>query len=108
VADVFADFLRYLFTCACSYISEFEGHDIRDPKKVDIEFILLIPNGWKEKEKQDLHLAAVLAGLIPHASDRLRFGKKGEATLHFGSHSDEKLSISLKVIPVSYGSLIHV
>lgn len=98
---LFADFFSYLLSCARLYIANMEGQETWNSVKENIDFILVIPNGWGKKEKEDLRLAAIRGDLIPNYSNRLRFVKKGEATLHFGNHSDEELSISLKVLPAS-------
>ena len=97
---LFADFFSYLLLCAGLYIAEAEGQDIWDSAKKNINPVFVIPNGWGEKEKKDLRVAAKLGGVFVDNLNPLRFVKKGEATLHFGNCSDEQLSISLKVLPV--------
>jgi len=86
--DVFADFLRYLFTCAESYIKDTHanGPTFWESVKGDIDFVLSHPNGWEGTQQQEMRRAAVAARLIPdspvgHA--RLSFVTEGEASLHF-------------------------
>ena len=95
---LFGDFFSYLLLCAGLYIAEVEGQDIWDSAKKNIDPVLVIPNGWGEKEKKDLRMAAIRGGIVVNNLNPLRFVKKGEATLHFGSRSDRKLSILLKVL----------
>ncbi|KAK0448954.1 uncharacterized protein EV420DRAFT_1566356 [Desarmillaria tabescens] len=88
---VFADFFKYLFQCAKTFIMEshqsaetfwnsVEGH---------IEFILTHPNGWEGEQQSRMRRAAVQAGLVAdddtgHA--RVHFVTEGEASLHFCIH----------------------
>jgi hypothetical protein len=105
---LFADFLSYLLLCARLHIADVEGQEIWNSVKENIDFILVIPNGWGNEEKEALRSAAIRGDLIPNHSNRLRFVKKGEATLHFGNHSDEQLSIWLKVLPAWHQFLIDI
>jgi hypothetical protein len=88
VVEVFADFLKYLFECASSYIQDTHanGADLWNSVKAQIDFVLSHPNGWEGTQQSEMRRAAVLAGLIPdnvsgHA--RLSFVTEGEASLHF-------------------------
>ncbi|PPQ65722.1 hypothetical protein CVT26_000339 [Gymnopilus dilepis] len=88
VLDVFADFMKYLFECASSYIQDTHANAaaLWNSVKNEISFILSHPNGWVSTQQNALRKAAVLAGLIPdnvagHA--RLSFVTEGEASLHF-------------------------
>ena len=82
---LFADFFSYLLLCARLYIADMEGQEIWDSVKENIDFILVIPNGWGKKEKEALRSAAIRGGLISNDSNYLRFVKKGEVTLHFSN-----------------------
>lgn len=105
---LFADFFSYLLLCAGLYIAEAEGQDIWDSAKKNIDPVFVIPNGWGEKEKKDLRVAAMLGGVVVDNLNPWRLVKKGEATLHFGNCSDEQLSISLKVLPAWHQFLIDI
>lgn len=88
VLDVLADFLRYLFKCARTYIEETHanGVDLWLSVEKDIEFVLSHPNGWEGAQQTQMRKAAALAGLIPDNQggyDRIAFVTEGEASLHF-------------------------
>lgn len=85
---VFADFMRYLFRCARTYIEETHtgGHDLWQSFDGHIDFLLSHPNGWDGVQQHHMRQAAVLAALIPDnqgGQDRLQFVSEGEACLHF-------------------------
>jgi len=65
--NVLADFLRYPFRCASSYIkgAHVNGGDLWQSIEEDISFVLAYPNGWEGFQKSQMRRAAVLAGLIP-------------------------------------------
>jgi hypothetical protein len=86
--DVFADFLRYLFACAASYIQDNHpnGSELWNSHSDDIQFVLSHPNGWEGKEQSQMRRAAVKAGLIlddQSGHSRVSFVTEGEASLHF-------------------------
>ena len=90
VVEVFADFLRYLFECASSYIQDTHasGPDFWNSVKSQIDFVISHPNGWEAAQQSEMRRAAILAGLVPdnegvHSSSRLSFVTEGEASLHF-------------------------
>ena len=88
VVEVFADFLRYLFECASSYIQDTHanGPDLWNSVKSHIDFVLSHPNGWEGTQQSEMRRAAVLAGLVPDNASghsRLSFVTEGEASLHF-------------------------
>ncbi|OSC99572.1 hypothetical protein PYCCODRAFT_1394827 [Trametes coccinea BRFM310] len=88
VLDVFADFLRYLFTCTQRYISETHanGESLWSSLKDRIEFVLSHPNGWEGAQQGKMRQAAVMAGLVPDTPDgheRVHFVTEGEASLQF-------------------------
>ena len=88
VVDVFADFLRYLFACAASYIQDTHpnGHELWNSHSNGIHFVLSHPNGWEGKEQSQMRKAAVKANLIPDdqpGHSRVSFVTEGEASLHF-------------------------
>ncbi|KDR70734.1 hypothetical protein GALMADRAFT_254772 [Galerina marginata CBS 339.88] len=88
VIEVFADFLKYLFACASSYIQTTHpnGAEFWRSVKGEIDFVLSHPNGWEGTEQSQMRKAAVLAGLIPDNPGghvRLSFVTEGEASLHF-------------------------
>ena len=86
--DVFADFLRYLLSCAASYIKDSHpnGVTLWETHRNDIHFVLSHPNGWEGKEQSQMRQAALKAGLItdtPEEHERISFVTEGEASLHF-------------------------
>jgi hypothetical protein len=88
IVQVFADFLRYLFQCADSYIQQTHanGHVLWASVEHDIDYVLSHPNGWEGFQQAQMRKAAVLAGLIPDDAtghSRISFVTEGEASLHF-------------------------
>ncbi|KAH9485825.1 Heat shock 70 kDa protein 12A [Psilocybe cubensis] len=86
--EVFADFLRYLYQCARTYIEETHanGVDLWRNLESRTDFVLTHPNGWEGAQQSLMRRAAVLAGLIPDSpagQRRLSFVTEGEASLHF-------------------------
>jgi hypothetical protein len=84
----FADFLRYLYECASTYIqtTHASGRDLWNSVKTRTEFVLSHPNGWEGAQQNQMRQAAVLAGLIPDTQEghtRIQFVTEGEASLHF-------------------------
>ncbi|KAG5351000.1 hypothetical protein C0989_008363 [Termitomyces sp. Mn162] len=74
VVDVFADFIRYLFECAKTYIidAHLSGSDLWKSVESRIEFVLAHPNGWEGAQQEEMREAIVLAGLIPGKPALLR------------------------------------
>ncbi|KAJ7275877.1 hypothetical protein C8J57DRAFT_1311909 [Mycena rebaudengoi] len=86
--EVFADFLRYLFHCARSYIQKKypNGGELWISLEDTIEFVLTHPNGWEGRQQENMRYAAIIAGLIsdsPEGHERIHFVTEGEASLHF-------------------------
>jgi hypothetical protein len=81
--QVLADFMRYLFQCARTYIQE--SHLILwESVQNSIEFVLTHPNGWEGLQQQEIRWAAELAGLISsYEQSRVHLLTEGEASLHF-------------------------
>ncbi|KAF9047821.1 hypothetical protein BJ165DRAFT_1387797 [Panaeolus papilionaceus] len=85
---LFADFLRYLHSCARSYIEErhAKGGEFWQMLQPEAHYILTHPNGWEGAQQSQMRRAAVLAGLITDdilGHSRLSFLTEGEASLHF-------------------------
>jgi hypothetical protein len=88
VVDVFADFLKYLFTCARQYIIDTHPSGARLWSSVEdnIEVILSHPNGWEGQQQSDMRRAAIIAGLVPDTTlghQQVHFVTEGEASLHY-------------------------
>lgn len=86
--DVFADFLRYLFTCAQKYIIDTHpnGESLWNSVKNHIDVVLSHPNGWEGPQQASMRTAAVSAGLVPDTTvghERVHFVTEGEASLHY-------------------------
>ncbi|PBK65414.1 hypothetical protein ARMSODRAFT_940364 [Armillaria solidipes] len=91
VVSVFADFFKYLFECAKTYILETQPSATTFWSSVEdsIEFILSHPNGWEGRDQANMRRATVLAGLVPNEAageERVHFVTEGEASLHFCIH----------------------
>ncbi|KAF8655075.1 hypothetical protein AX16_003240 [Volvariella volvacea WC 439] len=85
VVTVFADFLRYLFECAKTFITEshLSGASVWGSQK---DIILTHPNGWEGPQQALMRQAAIEAGMIPDTQegrDSIQFVTEGEASLHF-------------------------
>jgi hypothetical protein len=88
VIDLFADFMRYLYSCAKTYIQETyaSGADLWTSVEQRIDYVLTHPNGWEGAQQGKMRTAAILAGLIPDTDEgrvRVQFVTEGEASLHF-------------------------
>lgn len=108
VTDVFADFLRYLFTCTRKYIIETHanGEYLWSTVEKNIEFVLGHPNGWGGNQQAKMRQAAVQGGLIPDnvvGYDHLHFVTEGEAGLHFCLQSG-LITESVKVNVIAHRS----
>ncbi|KAG1830170.1 hypothetical protein EV424DRAFT_1581208 [Suillus variegatus] len=82
--EVLADFMRYLFQCARTYIQE--SHlDLWGSIKNSIEFVFTHPNGWEGQQQQQIRRAVELAGLISSKEEQshVHLLTEGEASLHF-------------------------
>ncbi|OJA08932.1 hypothetical protein AZE42_05319 [Rhizopogon vesiculosus] len=82
--QVLADFMRYLFQCARTYIQESHLNLWRSVEN-SIEFVLTHPNGWEGPQQQQIRRAAELAGLISCKKEQshVHLLTEGEASLHF-------------------------
>lgn len=85
---VFADFLRYMYSCARTYFTEsnYNGEERWIKLESNAEFVLSHPNGWEGAQQGMMREAAIMAGLIPNDANgraRLFFVTEGEASLHF-------------------------
>ncbi|KAG1721510.1 uncharacterized protein EDB91DRAFT_1176212 [Suillus paluster] len=82
--QVLADFMRYLFQCAQTYIQESHLSLWRSVEN-SIEFVLTHPNGWEGAQQQQIRRAVELAGLIPSDQEQshVHLLTEGEASLHF-------------------------
>ncbi|KAG1718149.1 hypothetical protein EDB19DRAFT_1651288 [Suillus lakei] len=82
--EVLADFMRYLFQCARTYIQESHLNFWRSVEN-SIEFVLTHPNGWEGQQQQQIRRAVELAGLISSQEEQshVHLLTEGEASLHF-------------------------
>ena len=86
--DILADFLRYMYACARTYIEESHanGTDLWTSVEGEIQFILTHPNGWEGFQQAQIREACIKADLIPDTTagrSRIAFVTEGEASLHF-------------------------
>ncbi|KAF8655079.1 hypothetical protein AX16_003244 [Volvariella volvacea WC 439] len=85
IVSIFADFLRYMYQCAKTFITEshLSGASVWESKK---DIILTHPNGWEGAQQALMRQAAIQAGLVPDTQegrDSIHFVTEGEASLHF-------------------------
>lgn len=85
--EILADYFRYVFRCAKSYISETNpiGRQILN-SGTPIDFVLSHPNGWTGFQQSSMRRAAILAQLVSdddEGTSRLQFVTEGEASLQF-------------------------
>jgi hypothetical protein len=82
--QVLADFMRYLFQCARTYIQQSHLNLWRSVEN-SIEFVLTHPNGWEGPQQQQIRRAVELAGLISSKDKQshVHLLTEGEASLHF-------------------------
>ncbi|KIJ66157.1 hypothetical protein HYDPIDRAFT_174829 [Hydnomerulius pinastri MD-312] len=86
--QILADFMKYLFQCAKTYIEETHasGREMWMSFDNNIDFVLSHPNGWEGPQQTQIRRAAVLAGLVPDSPEgqaRIQLVTEGEASLHF-------------------------
>ncbi|VDC07271.1 unnamed protein product [Peniophora sp. CBMAI 1063] len=111
IVDVFADFYRYLNTCAEKYIKESVnmtamGNLVWDSVKNDIDFVLSHPNGWEGPQQELMRKAAVQAGLLKEKdarSTRLSFVTEGEASMHFCVSNGHSLEAGDNIMIIDAG-----
>ena len=108
IVDIIADFLRYLFQCASSYIkgAHANGEDLWSSVKDEITFVLTHPNGWEKFQQSQMQQAAFLSGLITddeEGYDRILFLTEGEASLHFAIQNGLSMEVKL-VLPQSHST----
>ncbi|EIN07326.1 hypothetical protein PUNSTDRAFT_136011 [Punctularia strigosozonata HHB-11173 SS5] len=87
VVQVFGDFLKYMLSCARSFIEESHGsgRSIWASCQNDVQFVLTHPNGWEGSQQSKMRDAAVHGGLVPDTHighERIFFVTEGEASLH--------------------------
>ncbi|KAH9940124.1 uncharacterized protein BXZ73DRAFT_43112 [Epithele typhae] len=110
-AAVFADFLKYLFACAKSFIRETHanGEKLWTSLENHIEFVLSHPNGWEGLQQGTMRQTAIMAGLVPDTPEgrgRVHFVTEGEASLNFCIHNgltNETMKEGQSVIIVDAG-----
>ena len=105
--DILADFFRYMYACARTYIEESHanGTDLWTSVENEIQFILSHPNGWEGIQQTQIREAGVRAGLIPDTTagrSRVTFVTEGEASLHFAI----KHGLPVKATKVSFSELL--
>ncbi|KAJ7048203.1 hypothetical protein C8F01DRAFT_139384 [Mycena amicta] len=88
VVEVFADFYRYLYTCAKAYITTYhaQGSQLWIALEGEMEIVLTHPNGWGGVQQQSMRAAAVAGGMVPNLFEghrRIRFITEGEASLNY-------------------------
>ena len=104
--DILADFLRYMYTCARTYIEESHanGTALLISVEGEIQFILTHPNGWGGIQQTQIRDACIRAGLIPGTTagrSRITFVTEGEASLHFAI----KHGLPVQATKVSFSDL---
>ena len=88
IADVLADFMRYLFNSTKAFFKTLEpnGEHRWDSISESIELVLIHPNGWGGPQQAQLRTAAVKAGIVPDTPaghSHVHFVTEGEASFSF-------------------------
>ncbi|KAG2129635.1 hypothetical protein DEU56DRAFT_741267 [Suillus clintonianus] len=113
--EVLADFIRYLFQCARTYIQESHLNFWRSVEN-PIEFVFTHPNGWEGQQQQQIRRAVELGGLISSEDEQshVHLLTEGEASLHFcvigavASHKFSKTPIEGVVLIDAGGGTIDL
>lgn len=108
--DIFADFIRYLFVSATTFLQEYEpmGEEIWESFKRNINLILTHPNGWEGREQRFLRESVVQASIFTkeEARSRVSFVTEGEAIFNFCMTNTESGAL-IEVAVFSLNSEIH-
>jgi hypothetical protein len=116
IVAVYADFYKYMYECAKTYISQTEamGDLVWESFDDNIVLVLSHPNGWGGAQQAAMHRAVVKAGLVPDNSDgreRVSFISEGEASLQFclasGSSDDIKVSALSLSVSSQHSDTLH-
>lgn len=101
LAQIYADFLRYLLQHTQTYFEDhiLDGKKIWETYKSTLEVIIAHPNGWGTREQAFLRSAAITAGFSSssNADTRVHFVTEAEASVHFCTFHTS-LGNQLKVI----------
>lgn len=84
--EVLSDFMRYLRSCAQTFITDTHSESLWASVETNIDFVLTHPNGWEGAQQSEIRRAAVLAGLVDNTSEgqsRIQLLTEGEASLHY-------------------------
>ena len=101
IADLFADFILYLFNSTVAHIKEVEptGEVLWGNFGSTVEFVLTHPNGWEGRQQEVMRKAVVQAGVFSkeEALSRVSFVTEGEASFNYcvtNTKSGELLEVS--------------
>jgi hypothetical protein len=87
IADLFSDFIRYLFDSTVAHIKEVEptGELLWENFGPTVELVLTHPNGWEGQQQEVMRKAVVQAGIFTteEARGRLSFVTEGEASFNY-------------------------
>ena len=84
--DVLADFTKYLFQCAKTYIQTHHPAFLWSYSEDAIQYTFTHPSGWEGVQQQLYQQAVERAGLVPSTPEgrsRVHILSDGEANLHF-------------------------
>ena len=88
VVQVFGDLMKYLLSCAESFIRD--SHPTANTSwrslRKHAAFVIGHPNGWEGAQQEKLRQAAIIGGLVPDTPEgrtRIEFVSEGEASLHY-------------------------
>jgi hypothetical protein len=104
IVDVYVDFLKYLFSCAKTYVEETHANGKRlwNSVKDRIDYVITHPNGWESPQRANLRCAAVGVGLAKDGC-MIQFLTEGEASLHFCIQN----GIGLDILQVTLREFIY-
>jgi len=108
--DIYADFIRYLFDSAKTYIQDYEpmGDVLWESLEPNIDLILSHPNGWEGSKQELLRNSVVQASVLTEEEvlSRVFFVTEGEASFGFcvtNTRSGESLDPGRKVLVIDAG-----
>ncbi|OAX34642.1 hypothetical protein K503DRAFT_859084 [Rhizopogon vinicolor AM-OR11-026] len=100
--QVLADFMRYLFQCARTYIEESHLNLWRSVEN-SIEFVLTHPNGWEGPQQQQIRRAAELAAVSDFpVEEEVQSGNQGVVIVDAGGGTIDLSAYSMKLSPTSF------
>lgn len=86
VVEVLSDFMKYLFNCTRTYITDTHSMGLWYDVANNVDYVLTHPNGWGGAQQSEIRSAAILAGLASDTlggQSRIQLLAESEANLYF-------------------------